>query len=621
MLGKLLELIVQRNLYVFPLEANRKKPEITEWETKATKDPQQIQKWAQIFPDCNWGVACGPSNLIVLDSDMKNEIDGPQKILETGNEIPQTLTIRTPSGGLHRYYQGQGGNRVRFLQNNDTRGRGGYVVAPFSKIGGNVYTIIDPAPIAHSPAWLSNIAKPATKAEDQTPVTELDLPENVSRADAFLQKAPVSIEGDGGDETAFKTAARLRDLGISDSVANDMMLTLWNPRCQPPWEPQELWQKISNAYRYSRDRPGNDTRDGQAAILGEIFEPVKIEAKTRQFRDLGLCCPQREWIIPEWIPAGGSSPTLFTGDGGTGKSQLALQLAAALATGTPWLGFPTKQTPVLYVSCEDDDDELDRRMFSIRKQSFLPADGPLWVMPRVGKSSTLAIGDRGRVSFGPFYPELDEVLSQLPEGPKVLFLDTAADMFAGNENDRGEVNGFSKVVLSKLGMKHHTTIILISHPPKANNKGESATYSGSTAWNNAVRARLFLKYQDKKKNCYRILSNEKSNYSEAGKEITLQYSQGVYLPVAEVEVFSVLDSAVFEVIANSPAEGKYSLRKQAKFYLGDAKIVDSQGQKRSGAEVIESAKRLIRAGKIEEITGKHSGNGLSVVKDDVCPFD
>jgi len=628
MIEKLLGFIQKHNLYAFPVARGRKQPLVADWESKASNDSNQILMWSTVFPDCNWGIACGPSKLIVLDSDTKNGINGPEEILKSGKEIPPTLTVKTPSGGLHRYYKGEGGNRARFVQGNDIRSKGGYVVAPYSSIGNNFYEISRDLAVSPSPVWLQEISKdPREKKEFRdTPMCELDLPENVARGIEYLKNNAPHAEIGSRDTTCFRVACVLRDLGIGVMTGEKLLEEYYSPKVMfdATFTTACMLRKMSLVYRYARDHAGNDTPEGRAEMLSQVFEPVKIESTTRKLCDIGLRFPDREWIVPEWIPAGGACSTLLTGDGGTGKSQLALQLGFALSTGTPWLGFKLKQTPVLYVSCEDDDDELDRRVFSIRKHVGLPiGDAPFWAMTRVGKPSTLAIGDRGRVTPGPFYPELDEILSQLPEGPKVLFLDTAADMFAGSENDRSEVNSFSKVILSKLGIKHHATIILISHPPKANSKGESATYSGSTAWNNAARARVFLRYQDKKKNAYRVLSNEKNNYSEAGKELTLQYSHGVYIPVETVEVFSVLDTAVFEAIQTAEHAGrKLSMRKQSSMFIGNVRITDTNNQVRSNTEIIESVRRLIQAGRVEEINGQPRGNGLTtIVEPEGCPFD
>ena len=65
----------------------------------------------------------------------------------------------------------------------------------------------------------------------------------------------------------------------------------------------------------------------------------------------------REWVVPNRIPAG--VVTVLGGEGGIGKSQIALQLAVAAATGTAFLGAPVKRGPAVYIACEDDRDEIE----------------------------------------------------------------------------------------------------------------------------------------------------------------------------------------------------------------------------------------------------------------------
>ena len=74
--------------------------------------------------------------------------------------------------------------------------------------------------------------------------------------------------------------------------------------------------------------------------------------------------PEREWCVRNYIPH--RNVTLLGGDGGVGKTTLMLQLCAAKATGTNWLGLETRPGRTLFVSAEDDKDELNRRLLSIR---------------------------------------------------------------------------------------------------------------------------------------------------------------------------------------------------------------------------------------------------------------
>ena len=84
--------------------------------------------------------------------------------------------------------------------------------------------------------------------------------------------------------------------------------------------------------------------------------------------------PARDWILDAWLPAGRIA--IFTGEGGSGKSFLALQLATAIASGSEsWIATRTETeaapsvlaeaAPVVYAGWEDEYTEIERRLMSI----------------------------------------------------------------------------------------------------------------------------------------------------------------------------------------------------------------------------------------------------------------
>jgi hypothetical protein len=400
-------------------------------------------------------------------------------------------------------------------------------------------------------------------------------------------------------------------------------MTSWNERCEPPWDFKDLELKVHNAYKYAKDRLGNSTPEGKAqeaesifdAPVPEIAEPKITEVdlgNLRPFSDLGLHRPARDWLIENWIPAGAASFTLFAGDGGTGKSLLALQLGLAISSGGYWLGMKSERIlPVCYVSCEDDDDELDRRIFDARRGDPMgPENRPFWATSRVGRDSVMAIEHEGRVKRGPFYAVLDEILSRLPAGPKVLILDTVADIFAGNENNRSGVNSFVKMIIGSLALKHDCTVIMLAHPPKV----VGSTYSGSTAWNNAVRNRLFLKHPDpKKKTNYRVLSSEKANYSMAGSEKTIMWDKGIYVPIDEALLDGEFESVVIDAIKEAmDAKIHLSLSPQSPRYIGNVELYDLKGNKITADDLRRVTLDLVTNGRVQNVSGRHHGNGLYV---------
>jgi hypothetical protein len=78
--------------------------------------------------------------------------------------------------------------------------------------------------------------------------------------------------------------------------------------------------------------------------------------------------PPRIWIIEDFIPAGIVGG--YMAQGGTGKSFLLLDTCIAVATGTSFLNrFPVPTPrPVCYISAEDKEDEIIRRMYYICQQ-------------------------------------------------------------------------------------------------------------------------------------------------------------------------------------------------------------------------------------------------------------
>ena len=110
----------------------------------------------------------------------------------------------------------------------------------------------------------------------------------------------------------------------------------------------------------------------------------------------GKIVPEREWCVRNFIPH--RTVTLISGDGGVGKTQLALQLCAAKATNTNWLGLETRPGRTLFVSAEDDVSELHRRMLAIRLHLGVswPELGEVNLWPLLAKMPCWAASTRTR---------------------------------------------------------------------------------------------------------------------------------------------------------------------------------------------------------------------------------
>lgn len=244
----------------------------------------------------------------------------------------------------------------------------------------------------------------------------------------------------------------------------------------------------------------------------------------------GKALPDRESLVPGLIPM--KTTTLLYGDGGTGKSLLALQLACATALGRPWLGMPAREGRAIYLTAEDDLDELHRRLWAI-----CSAEGVglgelhrLTIRSMVGEDALLATLDPRANVLAPtkLHEEIDALMGE--QCPSLVVLDTLADLFPGNENDRALARQFIGL-LKGPAYNHGAAVVLLAHPSLAGLNSGTGT-SGSTGWSNSVRSRLYLErvvaddYEPDPD--ARRLTVKKANYGRVGSEILLTWQDGVF---------------------------------------------------------------------------------------------
>ncbi len=128
-----------------------KHPRIKAWQTHATADPAQIERWWKKWPQANIGLATG-SGLIVLDLDGAAEAGRFASIAKPHGGLPPTLVAQT-GRGFHIYLAGNYPT-TRKVDGLLVRGTGGYVIAPNSlHASGKRYAWVEDRPIAPAPEW------------------------------------------------------------------------------------------------------------------------------------------------------------------------------------------------------------------------------------------------------------------------------------------------------------------------------------------------------------------------------------------------------------------------------------------------------------------------------------
>lgn len=601
---------------VFPCAPNGKTPACLHGLKDATADMDQLRAWASENPAYNVALDPHSVGLCVVDIDGQ---DGETNWLDlelTRSAVPDTATVKTPRGGRHLYFRGVlPSTASKLAQHVDTRGGGaGYVLLPPSVVDGKAYAYDGDCDPAELPDWIAEEA--GRKHERVTAASDvaLDQPGNVARAITHLKNALPAIEGQGGDACTYALACAVLNLGVSPERAQELMEEHWNPRCEPPWEPDELATKIANAAAYAQNEAGAWAVGSAQEVFKDALDKLSLPEDPAPARSYPLpmsaaelaagTFPRAEHLIERFLLK--DHVNLLYGDGGTGKTLLSLTWAVHIAAGQPWSGLVVQQAPALILLAEDDNGETKARLEAICAALGVNlADLPVHVWCLPGHDVNLArIQDDGQWEPGPFLEPLKDELERI--GPCFLVMDTVSDIATLDETKRLPVNALCKAVLTGLCRDHGATVLVNAHPSKAA-MNDGSGYAGSTAWNNAVRNRLTLS-RDDERSPRRVLRLAKANYGQEG-EVDLFLSGATFSSGAERtaadRTAALMDACVRVAImaANTSApmrQGAAPLKWQID------EIEKDIGRRPTKAEIKETLAAALPAGLLRYIKGTNT---------------
>jgi RecA-family ATPase len=263
----------------------------------------------------------------------------------------------------------------------------------------------------------------------------------------------------------------------------------------------------------------------------------------------GIAIPPMQWLATNRIPAGDA--TILSGDGGSGKTIVALQLAVAVERGLgDWLGTTCEQGPVIFFSAEEPEAEMRRRLHRVaRKRGIEPDDIENLHFHFADPDSCLLGMSRPN---GPMVPTpLFELLrsAAMDIRPALIVVDSIAATFGGNQNDRIHARTFVGM-FRRLAQDAGCAVLLLDHPSLSgitNGTGRG----GSVDWQNATRARLHLEtVDDLEGGTDRVLEVKKTNYGPCGEKVKLRWEDGCFALQGAV-------AAPAQAAAHSSAERAY----------------------------------------------------------------
>ena len=372
----------------------------------ATRDEATL-RWAFAkWPAAGVAAPAGPENLFwVLDIDTvkghgRDGIAELRRLEQTYGPLPPTREARSPSGGRLLFWAWPDSNiknatNVGGCPGIDVIGNGGMVVLPPTARGDGVYEQVnDGAPI-QAPGWLLNIV--ASKAHEHYEPNKELLAENIDELAAAVAVIPNNDLGwhqwkrfgmaifaatagrDEGFEIFKALSAKSKkytDAGtiqawheMRGSPPNSIGTgTLYHEAyaADPDWQRRyenELMAKLRAANKRGRKQQDDDPQPQPSGGGGGADDPQpqpsdpqpppadEVHGITIHWHGEVTPAESRRWLIQDLVPEVGTG--LLSGQWGTYKTFVALDMANAVMTGAPFIDFEVmRRGGVLFIAME-----------------------------------------------------------------------------------------------------------------------------------------------------------------------------------------------------------------------------------------------------------------------------
>ena len=474
-----------RGFRVFPCNVGSKLPAISNFPVEATTDEQRIRQWW--VRDYNIGLAMGHGK-VAIDIDTKRDTvtDKAVDVFDLFGGDWNTLVTRTATGGYHVIYdvgtERSYASAANLLPGIDVRGEGGYVVAPPSfvievdKGVGGGYELERDGPVAPCPDALKTLLKPYIPRDQRQASSGEDAHAAIPVYTDYLQRlATPAIEGQGGDAQTYDVACMgVRDYGLTAATTYQLMLEHYNPRCVPPWEPDDLWRKVENADMYAVGALGS--RDPTPMLSNMAFTapsvqpmrpPQAVKPVSGRLLD-PTDIPIVEWLVPGLLRRG--EVTMVSGPSGAGKSSWMLGLLVFGAAGRQYGPFvmPKRFSSWMYNAEDSPGDmtgravatcmlhQLDYRKDIQPRLMVLDRDHEIILAEKVGSDIQVPAAT---IEY------LNSVFAEQPDTDVLCFDPMISCLRNVEENDNNEMAVVMKVA-TKLARAYNVAIIIGHHIPK-----------------------------------------------------------------------------------------------------------------------------------------------------------
>ena len=347
--------LASMGLRVFRLKAGTKDVFVDkEWTRTATNDPFEVkQLWTENGQPADYNIGVLADGVIMIDCDRHGGPDGVKAYAEV-DPHQTTFKVATPSDGLHVYYWTKehfGGKDL--MPGVNVRAGNQYVVGPGSTFNGKRYEIVGNDSIAPLPETVANslTTRLHAKATSAVMCAERDTEAQLRKARSQIETNTEEASQGGRTHESYVVAAKLLDIGLSETKAREF-LDIWNEtKCFPPLSASELDKQVFSAAKF-RTRPIG-CEDPSLGFKKHPRTPVK-PSRLISFPSgitIEKMVEREESALVSGVVYPGDDCWLYA-ESGAGKSFVALDMAFHIAHGLKWCGRKVKQAPVLYCGLE-----------------------------------------------------------------------------------------------------------------------------------------------------------------------------------------------------------------------------------------------------------------------------
>lgn len=326
----------------------------------------------------------------------------------------------------------------------------------------------------------------------------------------------------------------------------------------------------------------------------------------------GIEAIKQQFLASARIPAG--DLTLYSGNGGSGKTETILLLLIAVAAMLgDWLGCVVDAGIAGLLSCEEPENNVRDRVERICKHRgidpyalpnlhlFFPDLEATWLISVDQKT--------GKVQKTPLFDQIEAWMRA--KKPKVFAIDSAAAIYDADAISRRQVRE-ALAMLRKLARETGTAIVLLDHPSVRGMADGSGT-ANSVDWRNSVRSMLHLSDPPPDDPDARTLELKKSNYGRVGEKVALRWNGLTFSTEAQAAASPhkaaaerSVDELFLRLLDTFAAQGREVRSTTGNGYAPAAFEGHPEASGVKGKAFAAAMERLFAAGKIIVKDGKRS---------------